>query len=55
MPGDPVEQKLNTLMATGGGQMGDVTAMADAYRERFGLKPAALEAVHQLLVGHPPL
>ncbi len=37
MPGDPVEQKLNTLMATGGGQMGDVTAMADAYRERFGL------------------
>jgi peptide/nickel transport system permease protein len=37
MPGDPLEQKLNTLMATGGGQMGDVSAMADAYRERFGL------------------
>jgi peptide/nickel transport system permease protein len=37
MPGDPVEQKLNTLVATGGGQVGDVTAMAEAYRARFGL------------------
>lgn len=37
MPGDPVEQKLNTLVATGGGQIGDVTAMAEAYRARFGL------------------
>lgn len=37
MPGDPVEQKLNTLVATGGGQVGDVTAMAEAYRAKFGL------------------
>ncbi len=37
MPGDPVEQKLNTLVATGGGQVGDISAMAAAYRARFGL------------------
>lgn len=36
MPGDPVEQKLATLVATGGGQIGDVTEMAEAYRVRFG-------------------
>jgi peptide/nickel transport system permease protein len=36
-PGDPVEQQLATLVATGGGQMGDVTAMAEAYRAKFGL------------------
>lgn len=37
MPGDPVEQQLATLVATGGGQVGDVEAMAQAYRSRFGL------------------
>lgn len=37
MPGDPIEQKLATLTATGGGQIGDVEAMANAYRVRFGL------------------
>jgi peptide/nickel transport system permease protein len=37
MPGDPVEQQLATLVATGGGQVGDVTAMAEAYRAKFGL------------------
>ncbi|MCB0047634.1 MAG: ABC transporter permease [Caldilineaceae bacterium] len=37
MPGDPVEQQLATLVATGGGQIGDVEAMAQAYRSRFGL------------------
>lgn len=36
-PGDPVEQQLATLVATGGGQIGDVTAMAEAYRAKFGL------------------
>lgn len=37
MPGDPIEAQLNQLMASGGGQMGDVAAMVDAYRARFGL------------------
>jgi peptide/nickel transport system permease protein len=36
-PGDPVEQQLATIVATGGGQIGDVTAMAEAYRAKFGL------------------
>jgi peptide/nickel transport system permease protein len=37
MPGDPIEQQLNQLSASSGGQVGDVQAMAQAYRERFGL------------------
>ena len=37
MPGDPIEAQLNQLMASGGGQMGDVAAMVEAYRARFGL------------------
>lgn len=37
MPGDPVEQQLNQLVASAGGQIGDVQEMAAAYRERFGL------------------
>ena len=37
MPGDPVEQKLNQLYATSGGQMPDLTAMIESYRARFGL------------------
>lgn len=37
MPGDPIEQQLATLTATGGGQIGDLEAMASAYRARFGL------------------
>ena len=37
MPGDPGDQKMNLLVATGGGQLGDLSAMADAYRARFGL------------------
>ena len=36
-PGDPVEQKLSQLVATSGGQVGDVTAMVQSYRKRFGL------------------
>lgn len=36
MPGDPVEAQLNQLLATGGGG-GDISAMVDAYRARFGL------------------
>ncbi len=36
-PGDPIEQKLSQLVATSGGQVGDVTAMVRAYRARFGL------------------
>jgi peptide/nickel transport system permease protein len=37
MPGDPVEQKLNQIVATSGGQVGDLTGMAAAYRAKFGL------------------
>jgi peptide/nickel transport system permease protein len=37
MPGDPIEAQLNQLMATGGGAMGDVRAMVESYRARFGL------------------
>jgi len=37
MPGDPIEQKLSGLMATSGGQGGDITAIVAAYREKFGL------------------
>lgn len=37
MPGDPIESQLNQLMASGGGAMGDVTAMVESYRARFGL------------------
>lgn len=38
MPGDPVEQKLSTLVGTSSGsQIGDITAMAEAYRAKFGL------------------
>jgi peptide/nickel transport system permease protein len=37
MPGDPIEAQLNQLMASGGGQMGDVAAMVQSYRARFGL------------------
>jgi len=36
-PGDPIEQKLSQLVATSGGQIGDVTAMVESYRKRFGL------------------
>ncbi|MBS7701027.1 MULTISPECIES: ABC transporter permease [unclassified Chelatococcus] len=36
MPGDPVEAQLNQLLATGGGG-GDISAMVEAYRARFGL------------------
>lgn len=38
MPGDPVEEKLLTLASTSSGvQATDITAMAEVYRERFGL------------------
>ncbi|MEX0762657.1 MAG: ABC transporter permease [Dehalococcoidia bacterium] len=37
MPGDPVESALNQLVATGGGSVGDVQEIAEAYRERLGL------------------
>ena len=37
MPGDPVEQQLATLVATGAGHTVDITAMAEAYRAKFGL------------------
>lgn len=36
MPGDPVEAKLNQLLATGGGG-GDIREMVNSYRARFGL------------------
>src|SRR5690606_34789746 len=37
MPGDPIEAQLNQLIATGGGAVGDIVAMAETYRARFGL------------------
>jgi peptide/nickel transport system permease protein len=37
MPGDPIEQQLNQLSASSGGNIGDIQAMAKVYRERFGL------------------
>ena len=37
MPGDPVEAQLSQLLAQGGGNVGDVAAMVDSYRARFGL------------------
>lgn len=36
-PGDPIEAQLNQLLATGAGGGGDIAAMAQAYRARFGL------------------
>lgn len=41
MPGDPVEQKLNQIVATSGGQVGDMSEMAAAYRAKFGLDQPA--------------
>ena len=37
MPGDPVEQQLNQLAASSGGNIGDVQAMVASYKARFGL------------------
>ena len=37
MPGDPIEQQLSQLSASSGGNIGDIKAMVQAYRERFGL------------------
>jgi peptide/nickel transport system permease protein len=37
MPGDPIESQLNQLLASGGGAVGDVGAMVESYRARFGL------------------
>ncbi|MET3926958.1 ABC transporter permease [Devosia sp. 2618] len=42
MPGDPIENQLNQLMASGGGAMGDVGAMVASYRARFGLDQSIL-------------
>lgn len=36
MPGDPIQAQLSQLLASGGGS-GDVTAMVEAYQQRFGL------------------
>lgn len=36
MPGDPIQAQLSQLMASGGGS-GDITAMVEAYQQRFGL------------------
>lgn len=37
MPGDPVEAQLMQLMSQGGGNLGDIAAMVESYRARFGL------------------
>jgi peptide/nickel transport system permease protein len=37
MPGDPIEQQLSQLSASSGGNVGDINAIVQAYRERFGL------------------
>jgi peptide/nickel transport system permease protein len=36
MPGDPIEAQLTQLLASGAGS-GDITAMVESYRARFGL------------------
>lgn len=36
MPGDPIQAQLSQLMASGSGS-GDITAMVEAYQQRFGL------------------
>ncbi|GIK29960.1 MAG: ABC transporter permease [Chloroflexi bacterium] len=44
IPGDPVEQQLAQLSATSSGSMSiDITAMAQAYREKFGLDRPVIE------------
>lgn len=37
MPGDPIEAQLNRIMAESGGAVGDVQALVESYRQRFGL------------------
>jgi len=37
MPGDPVEAQLMQLLSQGGGSLGDIEAMVESYRARFGL------------------
>jgi peptide/nickel transport system permease protein len=37
MPGDPIETKLAQMSAGGGGQIGDIQKIAEAYRAKFGL------------------
>lgn len=37
MPGDPIEQQLSQMVSGSGGQAGDLQAMVDAYRAKFGL------------------
>jgi len=37
MPGDPIEQQMNQLSSSSAGSVGDVQAMVQSYRERFGL------------------
>jgi peptide/nickel transport system permease protein len=37
LPGDPVEQKLALMAGQGSGYVGDVKAIADSYRAKFGL------------------
>jgi peptide/nickel transport system permease protein len=36
-PGDPVEQQLNQLLSSTSGSIGDIRAIVDSYRQRFGL------------------
>ncbi len=36
MPGDPVETQLTQLLSQGGGSIGDVQAMVESSRARFG-------------------
>ncbi|MCL4189079.1 MAG: ABC transporter permease [Rhodobacteraceae bacterium] len=37
MPGDPVETQLMQLLSQGGGAVGDIRAMVESHRARFGL------------------
>lgn len=37
MPGDPVETQLAQLLSQGGGSAGDIQAMVESHRARFGL------------------
>jgi peptide/nickel transport system permease protein len=53
LPGDPIEQQLDQLASASGGQIGDIRAIAAAYRARFGLDQPVwrqyLNYLHDLL------
>jgi peptide/nickel transport system permease protein len=53
MPGDPIEQQLSQLSASSGGNVGDINAIVQAYRERFGLDKPLWRQYLNSLVNYP--